>query len=257
MKKIIALILTGLVTLSGCGPQASTEAKNEEQTSLTIIETEDTIWLQNLINENNQKKEAAHQMAENARILGFGENHSIIQIAKSEWSKADQYVIAYTEQYNKAMEKEQNKIWEQKKQEYPYATEIWLYMKNLGWNDYVCAGIMGNLMAEVGGQTLNIQYWLGDGTGYYGMCQWSTRYCPEVYGTNLSTQCEYLKNTIAREFNNYGGNYYKGFNYNAFLNLHNERDAAVAFAKCYERCASFSYGVRQTNATKAYNYFVN
>lgn len=53
MKKIIALILTGLVTLSGCGPQASTEAKNEEQTSLTIIETEDTIWLQNLINENN------------------------------------------------------------------------------------------------------------------------------------------------------------------------------------------------------------
>ena len=41
-------------------------------------------------------------------------------------------------------------------------------MKELGWNDYVCAGIVGNLMAEVGGQTLNIDPQLGN--SYYGIC---------------------------------------------------------------------------------------
>ena len=30
----------------------------------------------------------------------------------------------------------------------------------------------------------------------------------------------------------------------------------MAFAKAYERCGSGSYGVRQINALKAYNYFV-
>ena len=37
----------------------------------------------------------------------------------------------------------------------------------------------------------------------------------------------------------------------------NARDAAKAFAKCYERCSSATYNVRQNNAEKAYNYFVN
>ena len=42
------------------------------------------------------------------------------------------------------------------KDEYPEAYKIWHYLKKLGYNDYVCAGIMGNIMAECGGQTLNI-----------------------------------------------------------------------------------------------------
>ena len=35
------------------------------------------------------------------------------------------------------------------------------------------------------------------------------------------------------------------------------QQAALAFAKSYERCGSGSYGIRQQNALKAYNYFVN
>ena len=39
---------------------------------------------------------------------------------------------------------------------YSQATQVWNGLKALGLNDYVCAGIMGNIMAEVGGQTLDI-----------------------------------------------------------------------------------------------------
>lgn len=142
--------------------------------------------------------------------------------------------------------------------EYPVAAQIWQYMKNLGWNDYVCAGIMGNLMAEVGGQTLNIQYNLySSGGGYYGMCQWSKKYHSEIYGVNdLNSQCDYLRDTIKYEIDTFGYKYQQGFCLDTFLNLTDAQQAALAFAKTYERCASGSYGIRQQNAIKAYNYFV-
>ena len=54
----------------------------------------------------------------------------------------------------------------------------------------------------------------------------------------------------------YGNKYEKDFNYEKFVNLNNEKKAALAFAKCYERCGSGSYYVRQTNATKALNFFI-
>lgn len=142
--------------------------------------------------------------------------------------------------------------------EYPVAEYIWQYMKDLGWNDYVCAGVMGNLMAEVGGQTLNIQYNLysSDG-GYYGMCQWSKKYHSGIYGINdLNTQCDYLRDTIKYEIDTFGYKYQTNFNLEAFLNLTDAQQAALAFAKTYERCASGSYAVRQRNAITAYNYFV-
>ena len=47
-----------------------------------------------------------------------------------------------------------------------------------------------------------------------------------------------------------------GFVYWHFTQLTNERDAALAFAKCYERCSSAGYTKRQNNATTAYKYFV-
>ena len=142
--------------------------------------------------------------------------------------------------------------------EYPAAAYIWQYFKDLGWNDYVCAGIMGNLMSEVGGQTLNIQYNLySSGGGYYGMCQWSKQYHSPIYGINdLTAQCDYLRDTIQYEIDTFGHKYYNGFNLTEFLNLTDASQAALAFAKCYERCASGSYEIRQRNAITAYNYFV-
>ena len=94
------------------------------------------------------------------------------------------------------------------------------------------------------------------GDGYYGMCQWNPRHT-KVFGKGIDGQCEYLLSTIEKEFNTYGSNYASGFNYNSFKNMNNEQNAAIAFAKVYERCASASYYQRAANATEAYNYFAD
>lgn len=137
---------------------------------------------------------------------------------------------------------------------YPIATKIWKYLRKCGFNNYVCAGILGNMMTECGGQTFDIQPMLYDG-GCYGICQWMRRWYPSVWGQDLDYQLKFLKKTMPDEFNNYGSRYYRGFNYKAFCNLQNEQSAAYAFAKCYERCASQYYAIRATNAAKAYKYF--
>lgn len=132
---------------------------------------------------------------------------------------------------------------------------IWNYMKGLGWNDYVCAGILGNMMSEAGGQTLNIDPYIR-ASGYYGICQWSTTYYPQVNGADLNTQLQVLEKTIEEAFEGYGNRYKPGFDFDDFLSLTNEKEAALAFAKAYERCASGSYSIRQTNASAAYSHFV-
>ena len=152
--------------------------------------------------------------------------------------------------------------WEKRKTEYPVATEVWLYMKEeLGWNDYVCAGVMGNLMVETGGQTLNLQPNLwghGSNRGYYGICQWSKKYYPSVADTSLDYQLDFLRDTVEYEFDTYGKLYQSGMKYEDFTNMTGDcRATALAFAKAYERCNSKYYSIRQDNAEKAYEYFTN
>ena len=133
---------------------------------------------------------------------------------------------------------------------------IWFYLKDLGYNDYICAGIMGNIMAEVGGNTLNIKPYLVGGI-HYGICQWNKNYCPNVWGTNLETQLNYLRDTIKSEFNTFGFVYKKNFNYQSFIQIENASDAALAFAMVYERCYHEYYNIRMTNALIAYEFFVD
>lgn len=53
------------------------------------------------------------------------------------------------------------------------AQQVWDAMKAKGWSDELCAGIMGNLMAECGGGTLDLNpYCHGDSGTSYGLCQW-------------------------------------------------------------------------------------
>lgn len=170
-------------------------------------------------------------------------------------------ISEYQEQVS-AIETEEARIeamWSEKSGEYPVATQVWRYMKEeLGWNDYVCAGVMGNMMAEVGGQTLNLQPYLygHSSANYYGLCQWSSRYYPSIQGADVDAQLDFLASTVKKELDTYGYLFRSGLDYEAFCNLTDAEDAAMAFAKAYERCGSGSYGVRQTNALKAYNYFV-
>ena len=146
--------------------------------------------------------------------------------------------------------------WESCFKEYPVATLIWTYLKNLGWSDEVCAGVLGNMMTEVGGQTLDIQYKIYDPTKwYYGICQWSKTHYAEIHDADLYTQCDYLRDTIEYEIDTFGYKYKNGMSYGRFLNASTPSEAALIFAKCYERCDSRYYDIRKTNAETAYKYF--
>lgn len=69
--------------------------------------------------------------------------------------------------------------------EFPTAEFIWSYLKELGFNDYICAGILGNMMVESGGLTLAIEENARTGN-FYGICQWSKKYYPDVIGVSLN-----------------------------------------------------------------------
>ena len=270
---IAALVVCGLIAII-CGTSCVVAGHTMEKYTKEELVT--------MIDEAKATKDHAHTMAESARALGWENNDKLIKELQEMWHEADEDQVKYqgyldeilaneaeaarkaeeerlaAEAAQKAAEEEARRAeeakWAAKTAEYPVATQIWRYMKAQGWNDYVCAGIMGNLMAEVGGQTLDIRYTLSS-SGYYGMCQWSRGYS-QVWGAGLETQCDFLRDTIKYEFDTYGFKYQKGFNFNSFLNMTDAQQAALAFAKSYERCGSGSYGVRQKNALKAYNYFV-
>ena len=104
-------------------------------------------------------------------------------------------------------------------------------------------------MAEVGGQSLDISRWpqYSQGT-YYGICQWAGSRKNRLlndFGTTLDDQIRFLSvelfEVIPIE--------------NSFYNMQDEREAALYFAKYYERCSSKYYSVSQNNATKALTYF--
>ena len=215
----------------------------------TSYSYDDMDELLSLMKPYTDKMNSARQMEEAALGLGYSENHYVIQLARQEYQEAQEACAPYQEIYDSLEAR-----WSEKEAEYPEATQIWTYLKNLGYNDYVCAGILGNIMAEAGGNTLKIQP-LVQG-GFYGICQWNQAYS-EVWGASLEEQLDFLRDTIEYELDTFGYAYGKDFDYGAFLQLTDEKDAALAFSKCYERNAPSSYNIRQVNATKALEYFTS
>lgn len=136
---------------------------------------------------------------------------------------------------------------------YPTAVTIYTFLScKMQLSDPVCAGILGNMMAETGGQTLDIQWDIG--SDYYGICQWSTYYNPDIIDANLSDQLNYLSKTINGEFAIFGYKYKEDFDYVDFKMLDDCREAALAFAQVYERCYHEYYEIRQDNAEVAYDF---
>ena len=251
IKVITSLII--ILSLCGCGYNSLTVVAHAYSVpySETISYTlDDMEVLTELIAEQISNMNAAHQMADAARKLGYEESHTVIQLAKQEYTEANALRIKYQDVYNQLVEH-----WKLKEEEYPTATYIWSYLKDLGYNNAICAGILGNIMAEVGGGTLYLQSTIY-GDGYYGICQWNKAYS-NVWGASLEEQCNYLRDTIEYEFDTFGYAYKRNFNYDSFLDLTDIKSAALAFAKCYERCSSRSYYTRQQNAVAAYNYFTS
>ena len=252
MKRLITLFLFCLMTfsLTGC---TQAEASYTVAYGGEVYSYEDVPELQELINAQIDVMNAAHDMAEAARRMGYSEDNGLIVTAKNI------YVTAQEEMTNIKLviidlQNQFDADFAEKEKEYPAATKVWKFLKEKGYSDRVCAGIMGNLMAEVGGQTLALNPYASNGK-YYGMCQWNSAYI-EVWGADLMTQCKFLDKTMKYEFDTYGRKYKSNFDFEAFKNLNDEKDAALAFAKCYERCGSGSYKVRQRNAEVAYEYFV-
>lgn len=138
---------------------------------------------------------------------------------------------------------------------YETATIIWDYLLEQDYSETIAAAILGNIMAEAGGQTLDIDATIGS-RDYYGICQWSYKYCADVFDKDLEEQLDYLNKTMEKEFNTFGSQYKSNFKFSDFLEMTDVREAALAFSKCYERNIPGSYFVRQENAIVAYDYFV-
>ena len=268
MKKKILTILTVILMLTLSFVVLAAPTTKKQETGIEMIQLE-MLEVMNVERKNPKTLEEATVLVketktrlENAKIakqalldMGYDKEYPAVVLTDSEILTCSNNLEYYKEQEVKFQEERK---WTQFAHDYPTATKVWKYMKEeLGWNDYVCAGVMGNFMAETGGQTLSLNPSLyGESGAYYGIAQWSIKYNPSIGGASLDSQLNHLENTVKREIDTYGSKYCSGFDYNSFKSLQNEREAALAFAKAYERCASFTYSVRQSNATKAYNYFV-
>lgn len=203
-------------------PQEEAEAKNDNPFSINYGTISYEEW-----QEKKQKEAEAAKKAEEARQAAEAEKRR----------KAEEKAAAQAKS----------------KTHYSYSTSgaastIWNTFKSWGWSDAVAAGVLGNIMSEVGGGTLSIDpYLYGEGNSYYGICQWSVYYYPGVAGADLAGQLNFLHSTISSQLSGYG--------YSNFLSITDPSTAAYVFARYYERCASWSYSGRQRNAVTAYNSF--
>lgn len=146
--------------------------------------------------------------------------------------------------------------------EYPEARLIWNTMRSWGWSPETCAGIIGNMMAEIGGGTLNLSNWSSnDGCGY-GLIQWTGGRAALIksrYGAypNIEQQLIFMKDELL------GTNGVKpqinGSILSTILNTDNTQtpeSIALAFATYYERCGASYRARRQGFARIAYQYFM-
>lgn len=233
MKKILAALLI-IVILSFTIVPAQAYQPSEQEYALLFDKIADC----------QLRKDNAHALAECARFFKVSEDHQIIKFAQGKWWEAHQEETYWLN-------------FEQKMKKYPVATITWLYLKDLGYNDELCAGILGNMMVEVGGLTLNLLHdiWAGPALDFYGLCMWYIPFSPGISGLSLLEQLDYLRDNIKYEFDTFGYFYYQGFNYDAFLQIDSVYDAAYAFCVVYERCEASSYSYRMDCAYVAYDYF--
>ena len=144
-------------------------------------------------------------------------------------------------------------------EEYPEATFVWQSLLNDGFSPEAAAGILGNMMTECGGRSGKLLGLKPEAYNPYehggGLCGWLYQYYPTAQGATLEQQYELLMNTIQRQFSRHGNLYKKGFTYEDFITMTDPEQAALAFAKIYERCASYTYSRRMERANIAYLYY--
>ena len=148
---------------------------------------------------------------------------------------------------------EKIKKWEE---QYYYATNIWKYLRQRNFSQAATCGIIGNMMIETSGGSLALKPYVYSPSGnYYGLCQWSKKYCSGAFELPFEYQLDYLLGTMPWELSTFGWLYKENFNYEDYITMTDPAEAALAFAKTYERCDPVSYSLRQKAAEKAYEYF--
>lgn len=168
------------------------------------------------------------------------------------------YKTIYKEQVIKEIEEAARQAkWEERAQQYPIATKVWLYMKeNFGWSDVVCAGVMGNIMGEIGGGVLGFTNWDHD-AATYGMFQWlggRKKDLKRIYGNKptIEEQLEFMYDEL------YGTDGVRKQVTNKqrdkILNGKTPEEVAMAFCRYFERPGGTGLA-RKGYARKAYNYF--
>lgn len=187
---------------------------------------------------------------ESISTLGYKDTNELVIVLQEDYKNYSSYIDYYKEKINELKELK----FKEQLAEYPAATYIWYYMKEQGFSDIVCAGIMGNIMQEVGGRTLDINYLHSN--DYYGICCWKKEYHPEVVDKGLEGQCAYLVETLVSCMNNSGYLYEEGYTYEDFLAAETIEEAANAFMVVYERPGHRESPKRNENGRRAYEYFV-
>lgn len=232
-KTIISILLCSILCTF------SAFALTQEEKDAQIAEYQDQIL------EIIAYKNKLHDIAELSRELGLSDNAA--QMSEL-WHEKNKEQANVQDQLDQLLATPVLHYQEWQYAQYPYACQVWQILRENGYNEYVAAGILGNMMCECGGHTLRLQPFLYS-HGYYGLCMWSLHYGAAVGGRDIQGQMDYLFGNIQKNMNYFGGS---GC-YNTFMSLQNEQTAARYFQQYYERGSGSS--VRQTNATKALNYF--
>lgn len=277
MKRIFWIVSAGLVILFAIAMTAVASTENahfeiETEPSETVVEEkpeeEETIVVDDYVlsdfsqtvpasleeaekakDEAIERQETAEKLMECLVNLNYELDHPAMKLAQAEIERA-----AAAIEYYEACRIEL--VWRAKAEQYPVATQVWRYMsETLGWNDYVCAGVMGNMMAECGGHTLDLHWNSYNSTSHYGLCQWSKKYFPHMQGASVEEQLIFLGCSVPATFDSWAGKAYK-YTYESFLQITNCQEAARAFSNVYERPGTFDTR-REKLALKAFEYFTN
>lgn len=173
-------------------------------------------------------QQVAHDIANQMRALGYEEDNVVILACQQWWREESTVPIPVVT-------------------EYPVATTVWNLLREAGLSEVCAAAILGNMMSECGGQTLDLNPYIYS-YGYYGLCMWSLYYFPEINGLDVEDQISYLLDTLDSNMRVAGGSAQE------FFDITDVRQAARYFSDKYERPASWA-SIRAENAVNAFSYF--
>lgn len=173
-----------------------------------------------------RNKDTAHEIAELMRAEGHPEDHPVIIACQQWWRDEDQKELSAPSYTTR-----------EQRSKYPEASYVWQLLREAGLSDIHAAAILGNAMAESGGQTLNINIYQ-DASGYWGAWAMSKYYFPDVAGKGADAQVAKILETIDA----------------GFYATTDVRSAAKWFSDNWERPARWSEQ-RADNAELALRYF--